>query len=129
MVAVQLVSAHIGRVTGVGLARNLLATFARPVVILLVGALLIANTINIGADLTAMAASVDLVVGGGHHLFVIAFALVSAALQLFVPYRQYTRYLKWLTLSLFAYVGVLLLIHPDWPQALRPLVWPARLHP
>ena len=66
---------------------------------------LIANIINIGADLSAMAEAAQLVVGGGQHVFVIAFALVSILLQLFVPYQQYARILKWLTLSLFAYVG------------------------
>ena len=110
MSAVQLVSAHIGRVTGAGLARNLGRAFPKRVVGVLIAILLMANIINIGADLSAMAASAQLVAGGGEHLFVIGFALLCVILQLFVPYRQYTAVLKWLTLSLFAYVGVVLLV-------------------
>ncbi len=125
MSAVQLVSAHIGRVTGAGLASNLVGTFSKKVVGPLIGILLIANTINIGADLSAMAASASLVAGGGEHLFVIAFALVSTLLQLFVPYHQYARLLKWLTLTLFAYVGVLVVVHTNWPAALAGLVLPS----
>jgi NRAMP (natural resistance-associated macrophage protein)-like metal ion transporter len=127
MVAIQLVSAHIGRVTGQGLAKNLLAVLPRPVVLFLVGILLVANIVNIGADLSAMAAGAQLVVGGGSHVFVILFALICVGLQLFVSYRRYSEVLKWLTLSLFAYVGVILLVHVDWSQALLRLVWPPRL--
>jgi Mn2+/Fe2+ NRAMP family transporter len=124
---VQLVSAHIGRVTGCGLAKNLTRTFPRPIVLLLVAILLAANIFNIGADLTAMAAGAELIVGGGGHIFVIAFALLCIVLQLFVPYRRYAQILKWLTLSLFAYVGVLLLVQVDWTAALLGMVWPRNL--
>jgi NRAMP (natural resistance-associated macrophage protein)-like metal ion transporter len=127
MSAVQLVSAHIGRVTGSGLANNLVSTFPKKVVGVLVAILLIANTINIGADLSAMAASASLVAGGGEHVFVIGFAIASTLLQLFVPYHRYARILKWLTLSLFAYVAVLLVVHTDWTDALIGLVWPRDL--
>ena len=127
MSAIQLVSAHIGRVTGTGLASNLVSTFPKKVVGLLIGILLLANTINIGADLSAMAASATLVTGGNEHVFVIAFALASTALQLFVPYRQYATILKWLTLTLFAYVGVLLVVHVNWTEALVGLVLPTNL--
>ena len=127
MVAIQLVSAHIGRVTGQGLAKNLLAVLPRWVVLFLVGILLLANIVNIGADLSAMAAGAQLVVGGGSHILVIVFAVVCVALQLFISYQRYAEVLKWLTLSLFAYVGVILLVHVDWPEALLRLVWPPRL--
>ena len=127
MSAVQLVSAHIGRVTGTGLASNLVSTFPRRVVGSLVAILLIANIINIGADLSAMAASASLVAGGGEHAFVIAFAAASTGLQLFLSYHRYARVLKWLTLSLFAYVAVLLVVHTDWPAALVALVIPRDL--
>jgi NRAMP (natural resistance-associated macrophage protein)-like metal ion transporter len=127
MSAVQLVSAHIGRVTGRGLASNLVSTFPKQFVGLLIGILLIANIINIGADLSAMADAAELVTGGGEHVFVIIFAIVSTVLQLFVPYRGYASILKWLTLSLFAYVAVLLVVRIDWPAALRGLVWPSNL--
>jgi Mn2+/Fe2+ NRAMP family transporter len=127
MSAVQLVSAHIGRVTGCGLARNLRNCFPGWIVTLLVAILLVANIFNIGADLAAMAASATLVTGGSEHLFVIAFALICVALQLFVPYRQYAQILKWLTLSLFAYVAVILLVHVEWSSALLGMVWPRDL--
>jgi NRAMP (natural resistance-associated macrophage protein)-like metal ion transporter len=127
MAAVQLVSAHIGRVTGAGLAKNFARTFPRPIVTLLVLILLFANIFNIGADLAAMGAAAELVVGGGAHLFTIVFALLSVTLQLFVPYRQYANVLKWLTLTLFAYVAVLFAVHVDWSQALLGLVWPRDL--
>lgn len=127
MAAVQLVSAHIGRVTGTGLAKSLASVFPHPIVSLLVTILLVANIFNIGADLAAMAAAAQLVAGGGAHLFVILFAAACVALELFVPYRRYANLLKWLTLSLFAYVGVVVLVHVDWPRALRGMIWPGRL--
>ncbi|MFL5235948.1 MAG: NRAMP family divalent metal transporter, partial [Microvirga sp.] len=93
----------------------------------LVGILLVANIFNIGADLAAMGAAARLVAGGNEHVFVIAFALICALLQLFVPYGKYAKLLKWLTLSLFAYIAVVLLVNVDWPAAIRGLVWPTRL--
>ena len=127
MVSVQLVSAHVGRVTGAGLAKTFMQYFPRWIVMTLVGVLLVANIFNIGADLSAMAAVSGMLVGGGEHVFVVAFAVVSILLQLFVPYRRYSEVLKWLTLSLSAYVGVAALVHVDWPQALLRLVWPPTL--
>ncbi|GAA4745007.1 divalent metal cation transporter [Sphingomonas daechungensis] len=129
MTAVQLVSGHIGRVTGAGLAKNLADTFPRSVVTVLVAILLIANIMNIGADLSAMAAATELVIGGRTRVFVFLFALLSVALQLFVPYHQYARVLKWLTLSLFAYVGVLLLVEVDWTAAFWGMIWPTDIGP
>jgi NRAMP (natural resistance-associated macrophage protein)-like metal ion transporter len=127
MSAVQLVSAHIGRVTGAGLANNLSGTFPKRFVGALIGILLIANVINIGADLSAMGEAATLVVGGSEHAYVLAFALVCTLLQLFLSYRRYARVLKWLTLSLFAYVAVLLVVRTDWSAALVGLVLPTDL--
>ena len=127
MSAVQLISAHIGRVTGAGLANNLAGTFPKRFVGLLIGILLLANIINIGADLSAMAEAARLVFGGNEHAFVIGFAIVSTVLQLFSSYRRYANILKWLTLSLFAYVAVLVVVRTDWPAALVGLVWPTDL--
>ncbi len=76
--------------------------------------LFIANTINIGADLAAMGAAAELVVGGGAHVFTVGFALLSLALQLFLPYHRYAGLLKWLTLTLLAYVAVLFMVKLDW---------------
>ena len=127
MAAVQLVSAHIGRVTGAGLAKNFIRSFPSPIVTTLVAILLAANVFNIGADLAAMGSAAELVAGGGGHFFTIAFALLCILLQLLIPYRRYASVLKWLTLSLFAYVAVLLLVRIDWGQALISMLWPTNL--
>ena len=116
--AVQSVSARIGRVTGHGLAANMARVFPRPVVGLLVGLLFIANTINVGADLAAMGAAARLVSGWDGHILTVAFALVSLGLQIFLPYHVYVRGLKWLTLALFAYVGVVFAVRIDWAETL-----------
>jgi NRAMP (natural resistance-associated macrophage protein)-like metal ion transporter len=114
MAAIQLVSAHIGRVTGRGLAKNMADVMPRQVVLGLVGLLFLANTINVGADLAAMGEAARLVAGFGEHEFTIAFAVVSVLLQMFVSYRRYARFLTILTLSLFAYVAVVFTLHLDW---------------
>jgi NRAMP (natural resistance-associated macrophage protein)-like metal ion transporter len=124
MSAIQLVSARIGRVTGAGLARNLEAVLPRPVVTALVVLLFVANTINIGADLAAMGEAATLVVGGGPHLFTVGFAAGSLILQLFLPYHRYARVLKWLSMVLFAYVAVVLMVKLDWAEVGLALVWP-----
>lgn len=124
MAAIQMISARIGRVTGRGLAANMGRVFPRWVVTLLVGLLFVANTVNIGADLAAMGAAAELVLGWGQHTFTILFMLASISLQIWVPYHRYVRYLKWLTLVLFAYVGVAFSLRIDWGQvalgAIRP---------
>ncbi len=114
MVAVQSISARIGRVTGKGLAANMMAVFPAPVVKGLVALLFIANTINIGADISAMGAAVRLLLGWGQHVFTVAFALLSLAAIVFIPYHRYVNVLKWLTFSLFAYVGIVFTVHIDW---------------
>jgi NRAMP (natural resistance-associated macrophage protein)-like metal ion transporter len=124
MSAIQLVSGEIGRVTGCGLARNMGQVIAKPVVTGLVALLFLANTINIGADLAAMGAAAQLLAGGGAHWFTAGFATLSLLLQMFVPYKRYVRFLKWLTLVLFAYVAVLLVVKLDWAAAGRGLIWP-----
>ena len=124
MSAVQLISARIGRVTGRGLAGNLRRVMPRWVVMILVGLLFVANTINIGADLAAMGDAAQLVVGGGGHFFTIGFAVVSLLLQLFIPYRKYSSFLKWLTMVLLAYVALIFIVKVDWAAALRGMVVP-----
>jgi NRAMP (natural resistance-associated macrophage protein)-like metal ion transporter len=119
MMGIQLASARIGRVTG----KNLTETFARfcPkwLVASLVLLLLVANVINLGADLSAMGDSAALVVHGHAAWYAIGFGLLSLLLQVFLPYQRYVRILKWLTLSLFAYVGVVFAVQVDWPAAAR----------
>jgi NRAMP (natural resistance-associated macrophage protein)-like metal ion transporter len=117
MVAVQSVSARIGRVTGQGLAANMLRVFPKPIVYALVALLFVANTINIGADLAAMGAAVRLMVGWGQGFFTVVFAVVSLLAVVLVPYHRYVGLLKWLTLSLLAYVGVVFTVHIDWGAA------------
>ena len=114
MAAIQLVSAHIGRVTGKGLAKNMTEVMPHWLVTALVALLFLANTINVGADLAAMGEAAKLVAGFGQHEFTILFAIVSVLLQMFVPYKRYARFLTVLTLSLFAYVAVVFMIHLDW---------------
>jgi Mn2+/Fe2+ NRAMP family transporter len=86
--------------------------------------LFVANTINIGADLAAMGAAAQLVLGGWQQIYTVAFAIVSLLLQLFVPYSSYARYLKWLTLVLLSYVAVLFVIPIDWKAAASGFLWP-----
>ncbi|WP_419815771.1 NRAMP family divalent metal transporter [Glacieibacterium sp.] len=124
MCAIQEISARIGRVTGRGIAGNLKRHYPRPVLYTLISLLIVANTINIGADLGAMAAALKLVVGGPHLLWVAGFALLSLTLETFVRYSRYVSVLKWLTLSLFAYVGVALTVHIPWGEVALRLVVP-----
>ena len=124
MVAVQSVSARIGRVTGRGLTANMMAVFPPAAVKALVGLLFIANTINIGADISAMGAAVRLLAGWGQHLFTAAFAVLSLLAIVFIPYHRYVAWLKWLTFSLFAYVGVVFTVHIDWAAAALGAVLP-----
>ncbi|WP_421997565.1 NRAMP family divalent metal transporter [Reyranella sp.] len=114
MVAVQSVSARIGRVTGRGLAANMVQAFPRWVVTGLVGLLFVANTINLGADLAAMGAATKLVLGGSARLYAVLFALGSLAAIVFIPYHRYVGLLKWFTFSLLAYVGVVFAARIDW---------------
>lgn len=114
MAAIQLVSAHIGRVTGHGLAYNMAKIMPRWLVISLVALLFIANTINVGADMSAMGAAAELVFGWGQHTFTIVFAAISLLLQMFISYRKYARFLMALTLSLFSYVALVFSLHVDW---------------
>jgi Mn2+/Fe2+ NRAMP family transporter len=124
MVAVQVISARNGRVTGKGLAANLLEVLPQYAVVALALLLFVANTINIGADIAAMGAAAQLLAGGGATAFTIFAAAASLLLQVFVPYHAYVRYLKWLTLVLFAYVGVVFAVHIDWLEVARSVVAP-----
>jgi Mn2+/Fe2+ NRAMP family transporter len=124
MSTMQLISARIGRVTGHGLAGNMRQIFPSWAVTGLVALLFLANTTNIGADLAAMGAAAELVLGWGHHVFTLLFAAISLTLQVLVPYHRYVRYLKWLTLVLFAYVGVVLTVRIDWGEVALRIVTP-----
>jgi NRAMP (natural resistance-associated macrophage protein)-like metal ion transporter len=114
MIAIQLVSADIGRVTGKGIAANLKEHQRPSVVFMLVSLLLAANIFNIAADIAAMGEALYLVIGGFKHVHALIFAGSSVLLQIFVPYRRYARYLKWLTLVLFCYVGIIFTVDIPW---------------
>ena len=124
MIAIQLVSALIGRVTGKGLAANVMDIAPRWLVLALVFLLVAANTINIAADIAAMAEALSLVIGGLDHEHALIFASTSTLLQVFVPYRRYAPILKFLTLTLFAYVATAFTVEIPWSTALLAMVWP-----
>ena len=116
MVGIQLISARIGRVTGHGLASNIGRNFPRPVLHVIVALLVVANTINIAADIAAMGEGLQLVVGGPPHVYAVVFGLVCLLLQVFLSYQRYVRYLKWLTLALLSYVVLVLTIKIPWSE-------------
>ena len=116
MVAIQIVSARIGYVTRRGLAANIKVSYPRWVLFGVVGMLLAANTLNVAADIAAMAEALRLLAGGSAHVYAVSFGLLCLALQVFVPYKTYVSWLKWLTLALLAYVGVVFTLHLDWWQ-------------
>src|SRR6187399_2889568 len=116
MVGIQVVSARIGRVTGHGIARNLRDHYPRPLLWFIVSLLLIANTLNVGADIGAMGQALELVIGGPSQVYELMFGVLAILMQLFIPYRYLAPVLKWLTLSLFAYVAVLLAVDIPWTE-------------
>src|ERR1700692_3774376 len=124
MIAIQLVSARIGRVTGKGLAANVMALAPRWLVLALIFLLGIANTFNIAADIVAMGEALSLVIGGLNHEHALIFASTSVLLQVFIPYRRYAPVLKFMTLSLFAYVATALTVNIPWSTALLAAIWP-----
>ena len=124
MCAIQEISARIGRVTGCGISANIRKAYPRPVVYVVVALLLVSSIFNLGADLGAMGESAHMLIGGPTWLYLLAMGLISILLQVFVPYTRYVKYLKFLAVSLLAYVVTAFLIHIDWPAALRITVLP-----
>jgi NRAMP (natural resistance-associated macrophage protein)-like metal ion transporter len=118
MAAIQEISARVGRVTGHGIAGNVCRHYSAWLLNVVVALLFIANTINIAADLGAMADATKLLIGGPGIIYVVAFGMTSVVAQIFLDYKRYVSVLKWLTLSLFAYVGALAFAHVSWSQAL-----------
>jgi Mn2+/Fe2+ NRAMP family transporter len=114
-----MISARLGCLTGLGLAANIKKTFPRWVVFTIVALLMVANTINIGADIAAMGEAMRLVIGGPPQLYSILFGLISLSLQVFLSYQTYVRYLKWLTLALLSYVAVIFTLDIDWLYVLK----------
>jgi NRAMP (natural resistance-associated macrophage protein)-like metal ion transporter len=125
MAAIQEICARLGRITGLGVAANLAKCYSQIVVGSLVLLLCLANIFNLGADVSAVAAAIQLVAGGAAAAYALIFGVVSLLLQIYVPYRQYARYLKWLTWSLFAYVITAFVVHIPWAQALKAAIIPS----
>ena len=124
MAAIQSMCGRIGRVTGKGLAANIKDAFPPIVLQCVVLLLLVANTLNISADVAAMGEVGQLVTGVDRHLMTALFVFVTLALQVFVPYHRYVFFLKWLTLSLIAYAAVLFTVHVPWHEVALRTVWP-----
>ena len=124
MAAIQAMCAQIGRVTGEGLAANIKAAFPPIVLKGVVLLLLIANTLNIAADVAAMGEVAEVVSGVPRHFMTAFFVIVTLLLQIFVPYHRYVFFLKWLTLSLLAYAAVLFTVHVPWGEVALRTVWP-----
>ncbi len=119
MLAVQEVCARIGIVTNQGLAGVLKKHYKKNVILLAVVFLLIANIANIGADLGAMAASFEMITGIHFYFGAVLFSVLIILLEIFVHYHSYVKFLKWLTLSVFAYVLTGIIVQPDWREVLE----------
>jgi Mn2+/Fe2+ NRAMP family transporter len=118
MVGIQTVCARIGRVSGCGLAANMRLYSSPAILYGAVGLLLLANTINIAADIGAMGAAFKLLVGGPAQLYAVVFGVASLLLQVFMPFPRYAPYLKFLTLALFAYVATVFVVKVPWSHVL-----------
>jgi Mn2+/Fe2+ NRAMP family transporter len=125
MAAMQEICGRLGRITGAGIAENLRKNYPKPVLYGLVSLFCAANIFNLGADVTAMGAAAQLVFGGSLNVYVLVFGLLSLYLVVYVPYKKYVHYLKWLTLALFAYVATAFVVHVPWKMALRSTVIPS----
>lgn len=124
MAAIQSMCARIGRVTGKGLAANIKTTFPPIILYGVVLLLLVANTLNIAADVAAMGEVSELVTGVDRHLMTVLFVAGTLLLQVFVPYHRYVFFLKWLTLCLLSYAAVLFTVHVPWGEVALRTVWP-----
>jgi Mn2+/Fe2+ NRAMP family transporter len=124
MAVVQEISGRIGRTTGEGIAANIRKYYPNWILQSIVMPLLVANTINIGADLGAMGDAVELLVGGSKILYVLLFGALCAVVQVFLQYSRCVSVLKWLTLTLFAYFGTVIAVKVPWGEAARGLIIP-----
>ena len=119
LASIQAICARIGATTGKGIAQNLRQHYPRPLLQAVVIMLLVANVINLGADLGAMGAALALLLPGPVLLFTVLFGVVSVALEVLVSYTRYAKVLKWTTLSLFAYVAVVFVADVPVAEAVR----------
>ncbi|WP_246691355.1 MULTISPECIES: divalent metal cation transporter [unclassified Mesorhizobium] len=124
MSAIQEIAARIGRTTGKGISGNLSRYYPASLMYFVVSLLFAANAINIGADLSAMAEALKLLIGGPSSIYVLAFALTSVTAIAFIRYSRYVTILKWTTLSLFAYVVAMFFANVAWAEAAKGLLIP-----
>jgi NRAMP (natural resistance-associated macrophage protein)-like metal ion transporter len=124
MAAIQEICARVGRVTGAGIAANLRRYYSPWILYLAALFVLVANVVTLGADIGAMAAAAQLLLPAASWIYLIIFGAGSLVLQIMVPYAKYARILKWLTLSVLAYIAAAFFIHIDWRQALLDSVVP-----
>ncbi|MCX8570768.1 Nramp family divalent metal transporter [Aminobacter sp. MET-1] len=124
MAAIQMISARVGRTTGHGLAGNIARSYPGWAVYCLIVPLLVANVINIGADLGAMGDALALILGGYPLLYVACFGAIAIALQVMLKYKRYVSVLKWLCLTLLMYMATLFVVEIDWTELLRGLFLP-----
>jgi Mn2+/Fe2+ NRAMP family transporter len=122
--AIQEICARIGRVTGGGLAANLQRYYPKWTLYSVLSLMSLANIFNLGADLGAMGAAAHLLLPGDARIYIVMFAAASVLAELFIPYSEYAKYLKWLTLSLFAYVGTAFYVHLSWSGVMHAVVVP-----
>jgi NRAMP (natural resistance-associated macrophage protein)-like metal ion transporter len=128
MASVQMACARIGMVTGQGLAAALSKKISRPIVIAICLALFVANSLNVGADLLAMAECTEMLIGGSSHVYVIIFGIAIAWATIRLRYYHIARFMKWLALSLFSYIIAAFIIGPNWRESLHDTFvpsWPA----
>ncbi len=124
MVVIQEVAGKIGRVTGRGIAQNLRRHYPKSLMWFIVSLLIIANVINLGADLSAMGAALYLLAGGNAAIYTLGFGIICVVLEVMLSYPRYAKALKWTTLSLFTYVAVVMVAGVPWGEALTALVVP-----
>jgi NRAMP (natural resistance-associated macrophage protein)-like metal ion transporter len=114
MAVIQEISARIGRVTGQGIAGNMRSHYPRTLMYFIITSMLVANVLNLGADISAMGEAVRLLIGGPGIVYAVLLAALALVLEIFIPYTKYVKVLKWLTISLFAYVAIIFSEHVPW---------------
>jgi NRAMP (natural resistance-associated macrophage protein)-like metal ion transporter len=124
MAGIQEISAWIGRVTGMGIAANIRRHYPAWVLHPLVVLILLANVINLGADIGAMGSALKLLVGGSKLFYAVGFGTVTVIAAVFIPYRQYAQLLKWSALVLLVYIATAFAVHVPWQHALMATVIP-----
>jgi NRAMP (natural resistance-associated macrophage protein)-like metal ion transporter len=125
MAAMQEISARLGRITGTGIAGNMRKHNPPALTYSIVLLICVAGVFNLGADLGAMGAATQLLAGGPLWLYVLTFAAVSLLLQMYVRYTTYVKYLKWMTLAVFAYIATAFVVHAPWLEVLHATVMPS----